>query len=390
MSYTLRGRLDSRLVAALGPVVAAAVLALVLHKWWPVEVAALMIGAGVVLDVLLYDRVLDYQPSWLALPFGVLELGVVMALARLTGVRAPLAGAIAFFAGAWLLGQVLGQAIFPWLRLSYGDDGGELGRPGASAGVTVAALFLAASGVAYATKPPTVTLSAGVHRGPLVIDRQETLVGKPGAIVQGGILIEASGVEVKNVTVLGGTNGIDVESARRVKLEGVHVMGASQDGIHVRFSQVMISGCTVALTAPFTQAIDISYSMGDGMSSVENCDIDGGNEGIVTHSSMVMVMGNRVRGTKLRGITMTEMSMGDVAQNEVTGATGVGVYCGDHSECNINRNVVAGTKGDGTGNLAERGVGIEANFFADANLEKNVLVGNPAPVASFDQSQVTR
>jgi len=152
----------------------------------------------------------------------------------------------------------------------------------------------------------------------------------------------------------------------------------------------MISGCTVALTAPFTQAIDISYSMGDGMSSVENCDIDGGNEGIVTHSSMVMVMGNRVRGTKLRGITMTEMSMGDVAQNEVTGATGVGVYCGDHSECNINRNVVAGTKGDGTGNLAERGVGIEANFFADANLEKNVLVGNPAPVASFDQSQVTR
>ena len=390
MSYTLRGRLDSRLVAALGPVVAAAVLALVLHKWWPVEVAALMIGAGVVLDVLLYDRVLDYQPSWLALPFGVLELGVVMALARLTGVRAPLAGAIAFFAGAWLLGQVLGQAIFPWLRLSYGDDGGELGRPGASAGVTVAALFLAAGGVAYATKPPTVTLSAGVHRGPLVIDRQETLVGKPGAIVQGGILIEASGVEVKNVTVLGGTNGIDVESARRVKLEGVHVMGASQDGIHVRFSQVMISGCTVALTAPFTQAIDISYSMGDGMSSVENCDIDGGNEGIVTHSSMVMVMGNRVRGTKLRGITMTEMSMGDVAQNEVTGATGVGVYCGDHSECNINRNVVAGTKGDGTGNLAERGVGIEANFFADANLEKNVLVGNPAPVASFDQSQVTR
>ena len=390
MSYTLRGRLDSRLLAALGPAVAAAVLALVIHKWWPVEIAALMIGAGVALDVLFYDRFFDYQPGWVALPLGMLELGVVMALARLTGVRAPIVAAVAFFVGAWLLAQVLGQAIFPWLRLSYGDDGGELGRPGASAGATVAALFLAAGGVAYATEPPTVTLAAGVHRGPLVITRQETLVGKPGAIVHGGIVIRANGVVVKNLTVLGGVNGIDVESSKRVMLDNVHVLGASQDGIHVRFSQVMIKSCSVALTGPFSQAIDISYSMGYGMSSVENCDIDGGNEGIVTHSSMVMVMGNRVRGTKMRAITMTEMSMGEVSQNQITGAVGVGLYCGDHSECDITRNVVDDVKSDHTQNYAERGVGIEANFFADAELKDNILVGNPAPVASFDNSEVTR
>jgi nitrous oxidase accessory protein NosD len=390
MSYTLRGRLDSRLLAGLGPVVAAAVLALVLHKWWPVEVGALMLGAGVVLDVVLYDRLLPYQPGWLALPLGAFELAVVMGLARLTGVRAPVTGAIAFFVVAWLLAQVLGQAVYPWARLSYGDDGGELGLPGVTGGAAVAALFLAAGGVAYATKPPTVTLSAGVHRGPLVIDREETLVGKPGAIVRGGIVIRASGVHVRNVTVLGGVNGIDVESARRVVLDDVHVLGASEDGIHVRFSGVMIRDCSVALSAPFSQGIDISYSMGDGMSSVENCDVSGGSEGIVTHSAMVMVDGNRVRGTSLRGITMTEMSMGDVSQNEVTGTTGVGVYCGDHSECDIAKNVVTGTRSDGTGNLAQRGVGIEVNFFADAALDRNVLVGNPAPVATFDGSEVTR
>jgi nitrous oxidase accessory protein NosD len=390
MSYTLRGRLDSRLAAGLGPVVAAAILALVIHKWWPVEVAALMLGAGVALDVLVYDRFLDYQPGWAALPLGAVELGVVMGLAHLTGVMAPVLGAIAFFAAAWLLAQVLGQAVYPWTHLSYGDDGGELGRPGASAAATVAALFLAAGGVAYATEPPTVTLSAGVHQGPIVIDRQEKLVGKPGAVVRGGIVIHASGVELKNLTVLGGVNGIDVESSRRVMLDHVNVIGATQDGIHVRFSQVMIHDCTVDLAGPFTQGIDISYSMGDGMSSVDGCDVAGGNEGIVTHSSMVMVMGNHVHGTKLRAITMSEMSMGDVTENEVTDATGVGVYCGDHSECEIRKNVVTGTKSDGTTNLAERGVGVEVNFFADATLDGNLLAGNPSPVASFDNSQVSR
>jgi hypothetical protein len=35
-------------------------------------------------------------------------------------------------------------------------------------------------------------------------------------------------------------------------------------------------------------------------------------------------------------------------------------------------------------------VGVEVNFFADATLDGNLLAGNPAPVASFDNSQVSR
>jgi nitrous oxidase accessory protein NosD len=391
MSYTLRGRIDSRLLAALGPAFAAAVVALVIHRWWPVEVAALMVGVGVALDVAAYDRAFDYQPGWVALPLGLLELGAVMALARLTNVQAPLDGAIAFFAGSWALAQVLGHAIYPWLRLSYADDGGELGPSGGSAAAAVTALFLAAGGVAYATKPPIVTLSAGVHQGPLVIDREEILVGRPGAVVRGGIVIRADGVHVKNVTVLGGENGIVVEHARRVVLDHVRVIGARMDGIHARYSAVRISDCAITVAGPYAQGIDISYSMFDGMmSTVSGCDVSGGAEGIVTHSSMVMVMGNRVHGTSLRGITMSEMSMGDVAENSVSGAGGVGVYCGDHSECEIKRNVVAGTRPDGSGDRARVGVGIEANYYALAQLKDNVLVANPSPVASFDNSRVER
>ena len=383
MSYTLRGRVDSRLFAALGPAVVAAILALAIHRWWPVEIAALMIGVGVALDVLVYDRVLDYQPGWVALPLGALELGLVTALAYATGVRAPLDAAVAFFVAAWLVAQVLGHAVYPWLRLSYGDDGGELGRPGATAAAVVAGLLLASAGVAFATRPPTVTLSAGVHQGPIVITREETLVGRPGAVVQGGIVVRASGVTVKNVTVVGGENGITVESARRVKLEGVRVIGSTMDGIHVRFAQVMIKDCAVAVSSPYAQGIDISYSAFVGMGSVENCDVSGGYEGIAIHSSMIMVSGNRVHGTHLRGIAMTEMSMGEVEQNNVSGALGVGVYCGDHSECEIRKNVVVGTRSDHSGDLARIGVAIEANFYALAHLDDNTLVGNPAATRSF-------
>jgi len=390
MSYTLRGRIDSRLVSALGPAVVAAILALAIHRWWPVEVAALMVGAGIVLDLLVYDRVLDYQPGWVALPLGALELGVVVALTHAVHVQAPLGPAVAYFWAAWLVAQLLGHVAYPWLRLSYGDDGGELGRTGKSAATAVALLFVAAGAVGFATRPPVVTLAAGVHEGPIVITHQEVLQGKPGAVVHGGIVVRASGVVVKNLAVVGGTNGITIESAKRVRLENVRVAGAQLDGIHVRFSQVMITGCSVVSGGPFTQGIDISYSMTYGMSAVEGCDVSGGSEGIVTHDSMVMVGGNRVHGTSLRAITMTEMSMGQVAQNTIDGARGVGVYCGDHSQCEIARNIVSGTRRGAPDDPSAAGVAIEENYYAFAYLDRNVLLGNPTPLAIFDNSRITR
>ena len=57
-----------------------------------------------------------------------------MALAGPVGIRAPFVWAAVFFACAWLLAQLFGHAFLPWLRLSYAEDGGELGRPGATAG----------------------------------------------------------------------------------------------------------------------------------------------------------------------------------------------------------------------------------------------------------------
>ena len=144
-----------------------------------------------------------------------------------------------------------------------------------------------------------MTLPAGVHEGPLVIDHEQTPRRQAGRGRAGGIVVRASGVVIRNLTVIGGENGIDVERvATGVRLEGVRVLGAELDGIHVRFSQIAIRDCTVALPGPYTQGIDISYSGLPGRwARSRAATSSGGDEGIVIHASNIMVSGNRVHGT---------------------------------------------------------------------------------------------
>src|SRR4029077_20239799 len=59
MSYTLIGRVQSRAVSALP----ALLVALGLQRWWAIELVALMLGIGLVLDVVAYDRLITYQPA---------------------------------------------------------------------------------------------------------------------------------------------------------------------------------------------------------------------------------------------------------------------------------------------------------------------------------------
>jgi nitrous oxidase accessory protein NosD len=390
VSYTLRGRVESRL-AALAPIVAAAcVLALVLHRWWPVEAVALMAGVALALDSQFYDRVLAYQPGWLALPLGALELAVLIGLMRLAGVAAPLWQALALFAAGWLVAQLLGHIVFPLARMSYAEEGGELGRLGLVSALTIGAALAGAAATAYALEPPVVHLKAGVYKGPLVIKRREVLVGEPGAIVRGGIVIEANDVTVRNVSVVGGENGISVSGVHGTVLDGVSVSGAKLDGIHVRLAGVVIKNCNVDMHGnPLGQGIDISYNMDMGKSVVEGCTVVGGMEGITTHSSMTMIMNDRVSGTEEHGISVTEMSMGSVMDSEVSGALGVGIYCNDRSMCMIEHNTVVGTRPDLTsGNPTRRGFGVLASFQSQAELRGNQLRTNPEPMGAVINSQI--
>lgn len=389
MSYTLRGRIESRLAAMLAPLVAAGIASLALEEWWPIQLAALMLAVGLALDTTVYHRLLEYQPGWLALPLGALELALTMAAARTTDLDAPLLGALLLFGLSWLATQVVGHAVLPVLRDSYAEDGGELALGGPAVAAGAGAVLLATLGVAWVTSPPTIRLEAGVHQGPIVIDSEQHLVGEPGAVVRGGIVIRADGVVVRDVTVVGGENGIDVELSDNVVLDDVRIRRATLDGIHVRRSTVRIEDCRIESPSGFTQGIDISFAADKHMSVVEDCTVIGGQEGIVTHSANVDIRASIVRRTTLRGIAMTEMSMGHIEDNTVLDALGVGIFCGDYSMCVADGNTVVGTRPDhASGDATRAGVGLEAHYHAELAVGENDLAGNPVPTAAYVEASI--
>ena len=391
MSFTLRGRLETRLAATFAPLAAACVIALALKAWWPVELATIMVALGVVLDVALYHRLLAYQPGWLALPLALLELGAVMGIALAVGVDAPREAALVFFAGAWLLAQVLVHAGFPLLRLSYGEDGGELGGTGAVATVAVLAVLASAGCVAWATQPPTVRLGSGMHQGPLVLDHSQKLVGEAGAVVQGGIVVTSDDVTIRNVAVVGGQIGIEIDGAIDVTLEHVRVSGTSLDAIQARRASVTIHDCLIqSLVGDYSQGIDISFGFDLPPSEIEGCTILGGREGIVTHFAHVGIRENQVSGTTLRALGLTEMSMVVVEGNEVENSLGVGIYCGDYSECKIQDNVVGGTRPDmASGDRTRMGYAVVAHSGAKAELDDNELSRNGRLTRAFLGARIT-
>ena len=125
------------------------------------------------------------------------------------------------------------------------------------------------------------------------------------------------------------------------------------------------------------------------MSEVSGCTIVGGQEGIVTHSVQTMLMGNHVRQTQLRGIAVTEMSMGMVEHNDVHGARGIGIYCGDRSMCELKHNVVSGTQRDRTSSDPSRGgYALVSWFESDAQVKDNVFVGNERRAGAFTRSTI--
>jgi nitrous oxidase accessory protein NosD len=211
-------------------------------------------------------------------------------------------------------------------------------------------------------------------------------------VVKGGIVVTADRASVRNVTIVGGDYGIDVENAKDVVLDNVTIRDAKLDGIHVRRSSVTIRDCWIeSLGNPYGQGIDISFGFDLPESRVEGCTVVGGRDGIDTHWANVIIHGNRVAHTTQRGIAVEEMSMGMVRHNRVDDALGIGLFCGDRSECELEHNTVLGTRPDvASGDRSRLGYGIVSHLGAIADLEGNRLVGNARPVGAFVGAQLSQ
>jgi parallel beta-helix repeat protein len=289
---------------------------------------------------------------------------------------------------------VLAHAGFPLLRLEYAEDGGELGRLGAMVAATILVFLAAVGGTAWATQRPTVYLSAGVLEGPLVLEHSQEVVGVPGAVVRGGVVIRSSDVTVRNLEVQGGRYGIAVVGGlggiSNVVLEDVHIRDAELDGIHARRAQVAVRDCSVgSLRSPHAQGIDVSFGADLPPSIVERCTVDGGQEGIFIDSTLASVENNTVRGASLRGITITEMSMGTVKENHVEDSIGIGILCSDYSHCEIEENSIVDTRPDhASDNLLRQGYGVVLNFGAKGYLRDNRFERTPGRVTTFAEATV--
>jgi nitrous oxidase accessory protein NosD len=221
-------------------------------------------------------------------------------------------------------------------------------------------------------------LKPGLYLGPVTIRKPLTVVG-PATIVGGPdqptVTIAATGVSLAQVDVSGGDVGILVMRSIRVNLEDIRVSGAARRGIDIVLSSAQVHSCEVSDPASsFAWGIDVVNSMGSNRppSTIQGCRVSGGQEGIVSHASMVFIRDNEVTQTTLRAITVTEMSEGNVDHNRIKDVKGTGLFCGDRSSCNLRSNTVIGAAAQPEV-LADWGAGYGAVvlFGADAYFEGN-------------------
>jgi nitrous oxidase accessory protein NosD len=229
-------------------------------------------------------------------------------------------------------------------------------------------------------------LRPGLYVGPITISKPLTMVG-PATIVGGPdqptVTIAANGVSLSQVSVSGGDVGILVMRSIRVNLEDIRVSGAVRRGIDIVLSSAQVHSCEVIDPASsFAWGIDVVNSMGSHRppSTIQGCRVSGGQEGIVSHASMVFIRDNQVSKTSLRGIAVTEMSEGDVDHNRIEDVMGAGLYCGDRSFCNLRQNTVVGARAqpDVPADWSA-GFGAVLLFGADAYLEGNDFQRVAAP-----------
>ena len=220
-------------------------------------------------------------------------------------------------------------------------------------------------------------LAPGRYAGPVVITRPVTLVGGPGVVVEGPAeenavsIVRTAEVTLRDIRIEGGSDGIFVRSTTGVVLDGIEVVGAQWHGIFAHDAEMTITGCSIRdLRAPMPQGIEIINSDGRSPSWVTGCRVEGPVfEGIVSHVSRVTFRDNVVVGSFQRGISVTEMSAGEVIDNQVIDARGTAYYCGDRSWCHFVGNRAEGVSPNEVGARSSEGHGLVVQFFAEAHVQ---------------------
>jgi len=223
-----------------------------------------------------------------------------------------------------------------------------------------------------------IRLQPGVH-GSFFIDRRVTVEGTPGATVRSPVVVAADGATVRDLVVVGGEDGVSVMDVDGVTLDRVTVRGASMHGVEVSDGSATVTDCVIEVEGEYAQGIEVRNSTGRPRSVVRGCRVSGGREGLITHVARAEFVDNEVFGTLLRGIAVTEMSEGLVANNDVHDVAGAALYCGDMSHCEFRDNVVREVAAAPGAGRSAGGYGAVGWYFSRIRLAGNTFGGLQAP-----------
>jgi nitrous oxidase accessory protein len=278
------------------------------------------------------------------------------------------------------LATLVGLATVVGLAAACAGDGrtatwqSAVARPATCAPVEPGGL---AAALAAAHDGDTLCLGAGVHPGPVRVDRRVTLWGPPDAVIRAGggsvVTVSAAGARVAGLTIDGSGGRFEVLDAALhvvaddVTVEGVDVVHAVYGILVERARRVTIRGNRVRgdATRPSGVRGDTIRLWETHDSRVEANRVEDGRDVVVWYSRGNRVVGNQV----VRGRYGTHLMYSHdnlVADNRYLDGV-VGVFVMYSRGVTLRRNVVAGAGG-------AAGLAIGLKDSGNVLVENNVLV----------------
>jgi hypothetical protein len=126
MCPTPLGRLHTRVaIIALLPALLGLGVSLATDDPRWIVLIGLYLLLGVTVDAVIYSWALRYQPPWMTFVLGVVEFGLLLALAKAADLGLPVLDALGLYWASWLLASWTKIALLPLLSLTYLESAGE-------------------------------------------------------------------------------------------------------------------------------------------------------------------------------------------------------------------------------------------------------------------------